>query len=270
MVEAATSCLVAVRSAASGVPGAGLPSMPKIPAMITSRVIACIRGASAKGSPTGQRSISRSAAVGDHLRVVLDRLAVEGRQQQLALAHVARRRPRSGPSWDRGSAAAATRPVSEGACSGFAVKSERTWSGWLVMTGPPGIDAAHAEDLAELAPRREDELDLALVEAQQLGQRRQRDRSARRRRAASIGLGRRSRQRARRCVGGWRGGRAHRAKSLHRSMSAISVADQAFSLQVAGLADFTTCHQSKSAPRRRTKIIATVGPASWEPACSSS
>ena len=36
--------------------------MPKIPAMITSRVIACIRGASAKGSPIGQRSISRSAA----------------------------------------------------------------------------------------------------------------------------------------------------------------------------------------------------------------
>ena len=30
-------------------------------------------------------------------------------------------------------------PVSEGACSGLAVKSERTWSGWLVTTGPPGI-----------------------------------------------------------------------------------------------------------------------------------
>src|ERR1043166_3369836 len=30
-------------------------------------------------------------------------------------------------------------PVSEGACSGLAVNSERTWSGWLVITGPPGI-----------------------------------------------------------------------------------------------------------------------------------
>ena len=30
-------------------------------------------------------------------------------------------------------------PVSEGASSGLAVKSERTWSGWLVTTGPPGI-----------------------------------------------------------------------------------------------------------------------------------
>ncbi len=29
--------------------------------MITSRVIDCVRGASAKGVPTGQRSISRSA-----------------------------------------------------------------------------------------------------------------------------------------------------------------------------------------------------------------
>ena len=61
-------------------------------------------------------------------------------------------------------------PVSEGACSGLAVKSERTWSGWLVTTGPPGIAAAHAEDLAELAPGAEDELDLALVEAQHLEQ----------------------------------------------------------------------------------------------------
>ncbi len=50
------------RSACSGVPAAGRPSIPKIPAMITSSVIACIRGAIANGSPTGQPSISRSAA----------------------------------------------------------------------------------------------------------------------------------------------------------------------------------------------------------------
>ncbi len=37
------------------------PSMPKTPRMITSRVTACMRGASAKASPTGQLSISRSA-----------------------------------------------------------------------------------------------------------------------------------------------------------------------------------------------------------------
>ena len=30
-------------------------------------------------------------------------------------------------------------PVSDGACSGFAMKRDLTWSGWLVMTGPPGI-----------------------------------------------------------------------------------------------------------------------------------
>ena len=46
---------------ASGVPGAGLPSIPNTPLMITSSVTACIRGASAKLSPIGQRSISRSA-----------------------------------------------------------------------------------------------------------------------------------------------------------------------------------------------------------------
>ena len=61
-VEAATRRFVAKRSQCSGVPRSGRPSMPKIPAMITSRVIACIRGASAKGRPTGQREISRSAA----------------------------------------------------------------------------------------------------------------------------------------------------------------------------------------------------------------
>ena len=59
-------------------------------------------------------------------------------------------------------------PVSDGACSGLAVKSERTWSGWLVTTGPPGQRGAHAEDLADAAAGAEDVLDLALVEAQHL------------------------------------------------------------------------------------------------------
>jgi hypothetical protein len=34
--------------------------MPKIPAMVTSSVIACMGGASGKLLPTGQRAISRS------------------------------------------------------------------------------------------------------------------------------------------------------------------------------------------------------------------
>ncbi len=60
-VEAASRYLVAMRSPCSGVPRCGRPSMPKMPAMITSSVIACMRGASENGLPTGQRSISRSA-----------------------------------------------------------------------------------------------------------------------------------------------------------------------------------------------------------------
>ena len=32
--------------------------------------------------------------------------------------------------------------VSEGTCSGLAVNSERTWSGWLVTVVPPAIPAS--------------------------------------------------------------------------------------------------------------------------------
>ena len=52
---------IASRRLRSGVPFSGSPSIPKMPAMITSSVIACIRGASRIGSPTGQASISLSA-----------------------------------------------------------------------------------------------------------------------------------------------------------------------------------------------------------------
>ena len=62
LVESQTRPLIVERSCPSLLRGAGWPSMPKMPAMITSSVIACIRGASAKGLPTGQLSISRSAA----------------------------------------------------------------------------------------------------------------------------------------------------------------------------------------------------------------
>ena len=61
-----------------------------MPAMITSSVMACMRGASANGSPIGQLVDLAVGGVGDHRHVVLDGLAVEGRQQQLALAHVPR------------------------------------------------------------------------------------------------------------------------------------------------------------------------------------
>ena len=62
IVELRSSSRIATRSACSTVPGRELPSIPKIPAMITSNVIACIRGASANGRPVGQRPISREAA----------------------------------------------------------------------------------------------------------------------------------------------------------------------------------------------------------------
>ena len=62
LVESQTRFLIVERSFPSRLRGAGWPSIPKIPDMITSRVIACIRGASEKGFPTGQLSISRSAA----------------------------------------------------------------------------------------------------------------------------------------------------------------------------------------------------------------
>ena len=54
-VEAATRCLHRLAQPVLGGAAPGAPSMPKIPAMITSSVIACIRGASENGRPIGQR-----------------------------------------------------------------------------------------------------------------------------------------------------------------------------------------------------------------------
>ena len=167
------------RSPCSGVPGAGRPSMPKMPAMITSRVIACIRGASGNGLSSGQRSISRAAAA-SIIRVYWA-IASPWNGGSSSLRWRMWRRPTAvrtelGPTIGR----SGDSPVSEGASSGLAVKSERTWSGWLVMTVPPSIGAEHPEDLAELPPGAEHELDLALVEAQGLGPGRQRDRRRRR------------------------------------------------------------------------------------------
>ena len=124
--------------------------------------------------PTGQRSISRSAAsaiISTYWAIASPwnggSSSLRWRMWRGPTAVSTELGPRIGRSGDS--------PVSDGACSGFAVKSDLTWSGWLVMTGPPGIDPAHAEDFAELAARPEDELDLAHGEAQGLGQLRQRD-----------------------------------------------------------------------------------------------
>ncbi len=175
-------------------------------------------------------------------------------------------------------------PVSDGASSGLAVKSERTWSGWLVTVTASGGGAVHAEDLAELAAGAEDELDLALVEAQRLDQARERDL---RRRGQPLQLGRLDRPggRGRRLaaarlgVGGSRSSGLGHRESLRRSMhdpserpsSPIGVRDEFTPIHGAGRALYsleTGESESESGVHveRRTKIIATVGPASWDAA----
>ena len=173
-VEAATRRLVAIRSRYSGVPRSGRPSMPKIPAMITSSVIACMRGASANGLSIGQLSISRSVASAIVCCVVLDRLAVKRGQQQLALAHVAR----ADGGQDR--VRAEDRPQrrlagQRGRLLGLGGEQRAHVVGVAGDDGAAGHRRAHAEDVAEAPPGAEDELDLALVEAQHLGEGRQRD-----------------------------------------------------------------------------------------------
>ena len=63
---------------------------PKTARITTSWVIACIRGQSSNGSPTGQRATSRRATSAIISRVGFDALAVEGGQHQLAPGHVLR------------------------------------------------------------------------------------------------------------------------------------------------------------------------------------
>ena len=109
-------------------PKAGRPSIPKIPAMITSRVIACIRGASEKGVPTGHLSISRSAA-----SVIIRMywaIASPWNAGRRSLRWRMWRSPRAvsvefGPTIGR----SGDSPVIDGARSGLAVKSDLTWSG---------------------------------------------------------------------------------------------------------------------------------------------
>ena len=114
--------------------------------------------------------------LGDHLDVGLHGLAVEGRQQQLALAHVARadrgqHRVRSDDRPQR-------RLAGQRRCQ-LGLGGEQR----LDVIGMAGdrqrlavVHAAHAKDLAQLAARGEHELDLADGEAQRLQRARQRDR----------------------------------------------------------------------------------------------
>jgi hypothetical protein len=169
----------------------------------------------------GQRLTDRPAidfafgGVGDHLRVTLDCLAVEGRQQQLALAHVARAdrrqhgvrpqdRPKRRLTSDR---RRILRPGGEQRPDVVRVARDDV----LVTVG------VHAPDLAQGAPSLEDELDLALVEAKDLhgpGKRHHRRRGQRGRLLGGDGPGRR-----RRCLASGQGDavkqRSH-ARNLHR------------------------------------------------------
>jgi hypothetical protein len=194
-----------------------------MPAMITSRVD--------RLHPRRQRErLSQRPGVDlalgrrrDQLRVALDRLAVEGRQQQLALAQVAR----AGRGQDR--VGTDDRPQRRLAGQrGVQLRARGEQRADMVgMAGDhraAGDRAAHPEDLAELATGAEDELDLTLAEAQGLGQARQRDPGRPRQLGQLAGLDRPGRRG--RCgpgelvggkgLGGGRGGR-HR-RMLHGSM----------------------------------------------------
>jgi hypothetical protein len=62
LVDRSASHRTVRRRSCSGVPGTGWPSTPKIPAMITSSVMACMRVVSSTVSPTDHVSTSCSAA----------------------------------------------------------------------------------------------------------------------------------------------------------------------------------------------------------------
>ena len=62
---------------------------PKTARRMTSSVIACILGRSANASPARPAADLPLGGLGHHVGVATDRLPVEGRQQQLALAQVA-------------------------------------------------------------------------------------------------------------------------------------------------------------------------------------
>ena len=187
-VEAATRRLTAWRSQCSGVPA---------------------RGPALDAEDPGHDHVER-----DRLHPRRERERLAERPARRSRARWRRRSSaRSGRSPRRGTAAAAAcagacgaapiavstefgptigrsgdSPVSDGACSGLAVNSERTWSGWLVITGSPPIVPRIRKTSPSSAPGAEDELDLALVEAQHLERARAADR---RRRAQAVELGRR-------------------------------------------------------------------------------
>jgi hypothetical protein len=124
-VEANKAPRMTCRSQNSGVLRFGRPEMPKIPAMITSSVIACILGASAIGLPRGQPSISCSAAS----RIICSYWSIASpwndgssnfrwRMWRAPSAVSTELGPTIGRSGDS--------PVNDGTCSGLAVSSDFT------------------------------------------------------------------------------------------------------------------------------------------------
>ncbi len=186
-VEIRTERRIASRSPRSGVPGRGTPLTPKIPDMITSSVIACIAGASGNGSPSGQRVDLAFGGLGDHRGVALDRLAVEGGQEQLALAHVLgseQRQDRVRPD-DR----AQRRLAGQGGRKrGIGREQGAGVIGMAADDDDVVVDhAAESEHLPQLAPGAEHELDLAHAQAQGLKCSRQGQRRRQPRRCAVVG-----------------------------------------------------------------------------------
>ena len=105
-------------------------------------------------------------------------------------------------------------PVSEGACSGLAVNSDWTWSGWLVTTRARRASMrAHPEHVAELAPGAEDELDLRWLKRSGLDRARPRDRGREAHRRPVVGRGAGGRRR--------RGGLGERGGRRRRGLGAL-------------------------------------------------
>ena len=108
-------------------------STPNTARRITSSVIARVCSLSLIGSPSGQLRHVAPRRLHDHVLVLAHPLAVEGRQQQLALAHVlgpGQRDHRARPHHRRDRRA----PAAEGATSGGAVNTALTASGSLIIT----------------------------------------------------------------------------------------------------------------------------------------
>ena len=173
-VDAASSCRIAIRRRCSGVPAFGRPSMPKIPAEDHVERDGLHAGREREG-PVHRPAVDPPRGdVGDHLGVARDGVAVEGGQQQLALAHVALA--------DRGERGVRPDDRPQRRLAGqrrrlLGLRGEQR-AHVVRVAGDDGVaadDPVHPEDVAELAAGAEHELDLALAEAQDLERAREDD-----------------------------------------------------------------------------------------------